>query len=194
MAHVARYPGSGGVRPTEPPSSAATEATVPVWDPLVRLFHWSLVLAFAVAWITGDELERLHQWAGYAIMGMLVVRIAWGFVGTLHARFSDFIYRPATVLRNLGDTLLLRAKRYLGHSPAGGAMVLALMMMLAITAGSGIALTVNGVGGEWLEELHEAAANLTLILVGLHLAGVFVASIEHRENLVKSMITGRKRW
>jgi cytochrome b len=194
MAHVARYPGSGGVRPPELTGSAATEATVPVWDPLVRLFHWSLVLAFAVAWITGDELERLHQWAGYAIMGMLVVRIAWGFVGTLHARFSDFIYRPATVLRNLGDTLLLRAKRYLGHSPAGGAMVLALMMMLAITAGSGIALTVNGVGGEWLEELHEAAANLTLILVGLHLAGVFVASIEHRENLVKSMITGRKRW
>jgi cytochrome b len=193
MAQVARYPGSGGVKPPELSGSVGTEGTVLVWDPLVRLFHWSLVIAFAVAWITGDELERLHQWAGYAIAGLLVVRIAWGFVGTRHARFSDFVYRPSTVLRNLGDTLLLRAKRYLGHSPAGGAMVLALMIMLAITVGSGISMTMNGADGEWLEELHEIAANLTLILVGLHLAGVFVASIEHRENLVKSMITGRKR-
>lgn len=186
--------GAGGVEP--PAMAAPTDAspTVRVWDPLVRLFHWSLVAAFVIAWATGEELQSLHEVAGYAIVGLLVIRILWGFVGTTHARFSDFVYRPSTTIGYLIDTVRLRAKRYLGHNPAGGAMVLALLVMLAMVCGTGIMMTTDAYWGvEWVEEAHELAANLTVVLVGLHLVGVFVASVEHRENLVRAMITGRKR-
>jgi cytochrome b len=183
---------AGGVQPPAPAGPTAVE-TVRVWDPLVRVFHWALVAAFVVAWLTGDELERLHEVTGYVIMGLLGVRIIWGFIGTSHARFSDFVYRPSRVLGYLADTTRLRAKRYLGHNPAGGVMVIALLLVLAMTAGSGFMMTTDAFwGADWVEEVHEFMANLAIVLVGLHLAGVLVASLEHRENLVRSMITGRK--
>ncbi|MCB1463916.1 MAG: cytochrome b/b6 domain-containing protein [Nitratireductor sp.] len=183
---------AGGLAPPAVPGGTAR--TVMVWDPLVRLFHWSLVIAFVTAWVTGEEFKSLHQNAGYAIVGLLVVRVLWGLVGSRHARFADFVYRPAAVAGYLTDTMFLRAKRYIGHNPAGGAMVIALMAMLSATTASGIMMTTDAWWGvRWVEEAHEVAANLTVVLVGLHLAGVFVASVEHRENLVRSMITGRKR-
>jgi len=169
-------------------------ATVRVWDPLVRIFHWSLVIAFTVAWLTGDELRRAHLITGYVILGLVAFRLIWGVVGSPHARFADFIYRPAAVISFLKDTIRLRAKRYLGHNPAGGTMVIALLAMLIATCATGIMMTTNAFWGvKWVEEVHEIAANLTLVLVGLHLAGVFAASFEHHENLVRAMITGRKR-
>jgi cytochrome b len=177
-------------------SSAPLESgnRVRVWDPLVRIFHWSLAVAFTVAWLTGDELEQVHIWAGYTIIGLLAVRIVWGVVGTAHARFSDFVYRPSTVFAYMMDALRLRAIRYIGHNPAGGAMVVALILMIGATATTGFMMTTDaywGVG--WVEETHEITANLSLLLVVLHLAGVAFASFAHRENLVKAMITGRKR-
>lgn len=182
---------AGGV---SPPAEAGKAATVRVWDPLVRVFHWSLVAAFAVAWLTGDEFEQLHETTGYVIIALLGVRILWGFVGSAHARFADFVYRPSRVAGYLADTARLRAKRYLGHNPAGGAMVVALLLVLAATAGSGFAMTTAAFhDAHWVEEVHEVMANVAILLVGLHLAGVAVASIEHRENLVRAMITGRKR-
>lgn len=185
---------AGDATPASITGSVGTEATVPVWDLLVRIFHWSLVAAFVVAWATGEELRWLHELAGYTIVALLGIRIVWGLVGTAHARFADFLYRPSVVVRNLSDTLRLRARRYLGHSPAGGAMVIALMIMLALTSATGILLTGDASArGSWMRDFHEVAANLTIILVGLHLAGVFAASLEHRENLVRAMITGRKR-
>jgi cytochrome b len=192
MSAVSEKAKAGSV---EPPAAARVDTgqTVRVWDPVVRLCHWSLVAAFVIAWTTGDELQRLHEVAGYVIVGLLVIRVLWGFVGTTHARFSDLIYRPSTVISYLIDTARLRAKRYLGHNPAGGAMVITLLVMLAVTCATGIMMTTDAYwGAEWMEESHEIAANLTVVLVGLHLAGVFVASIEHRENLAKAMITGRK--
>ncbi len=183
-----------GDQPPAAPVPAETKQTVLVWDPIVRLFHWSLVIAFVVAWVTGDEMQGVHEWAGYAIVGLLVIRIVWGFAGTSHARFSDFIYSPSTILGFLIDTIRLRARRYLGHNPAGGAMVIALVLMLAATAATGIMMTTDAYwGAEWVEDVHEAAANLSIVLVGLHLVGVFVASVEHRENLLRAMITGYKR-
>ena len=177
-----------------PSAGADAAATVRVWDPLVRVLHWSLVAAFAVAWLTGDEIERLHEATGYVIIALLGVRIIWGFVGTAYARFADFVYRPSRVVGYLADTARLRAKRYLGHNPAGGAMVLALLLVLAATAGSGFAMTTDAFhDAHWIEEVHEMMANAAILLVGLHLAGVAVSSIEHRENLVRAMITGRKR-
>jgi cytochrome b len=169
-------------------------AMVRVWDPLVRLFHWSLVIAFTVAWLTGDELQEVHEIAGYVIVGLVGFRLLWGIVGTAHARFIDFVYRPAAVIRYLIDMARLRAKRYVGHNPAGGAMVIALLAMLGVICATGIMMTTDAYWGvEWVENAHEVAANVTLILVGLHLVGVFAASLEHRENLVRAMVTGRKR-
>jgi cytochrome b len=185
---------AGGGQPPVTDTSEEGASTVKVWDPIVRLFHWSLVIAFTIAWLTGDELKRIHEWAGYTIVGLLVLRIFWGLVGTPYARFGSFLYRPSAVMSFLLDTARFRAKRYLGHNPAGGAMIVALLTMLAATTATGIMMTSDAYWGvAWVEDVHELAANLALVLVGLHLAGVFVASVEHRENLVRAMITGRKR-
>ncbi len=169
-------------------------ATVPVWDPLVRVFHWSLAALFAVAFVTGDELERLHIAAGYAILALVALRLVWGFVGPSHARFASFVRGPRAVLAYLKDTARLRAPRHLGHNPAGGAMIIALLALLAATGGTGYMMTTDAYwGAEWVEEVHEVLANLTLVMVALHVLGVLVASFEHGENLIRAMVTGRKR-
>lgn len=167
---------------------------ITVWDPFVRLCHWLLVLFFAVAWITADEWDRLHEIAGYAIAMLVGLRVVWGLVGTRHARFSDFLYEPSAVIGYLKDGVHLRAKRYLGHNPAGGAMVLALLLSLLVAAGTGVMSTMDAFRGmEWVENVHEGSANLTLGLVFLHVVGVSLASLQHRENLAKAMFTGLKR-
>lgn len=173
---------------------ATPPATVKVWDPFVRVFHWSLVVLFATAYVTGDEIERVHIAAGYAIAGLLTLRIVWGFVGTRHARFADFVRSPREALGYLRDVLLLRARRYVGHNPAGGLMVVALMLMLVGTCITGYLMTTDAYwGSKVLEEVHGVLANTTVALVVLHVLGVLAASFEHRENLVKAMVTGRKR-
>ena len=173
---------------------ATPPATVKVWDPFVRVFHWSLAALFLLAYVTGDEVQNVHIAAGYAIAGLLALRIVWGFVGPRHARFGDFVRSPRAVFAYLRDVALLRAPRYLGHNPAGGAMVVALIVMLIGTGITGYMMTTDAYwGAEWVEEVHEVLANLTVGLVVVHVLGVLVASFEHRENLVKAMITGRKR-
>ena len=169
-------------------------ATVRVWDPLVRIFHWSLVGLFSFAFVTGDEWQKPHEVAGYIIAGLIGLRVIWGVIGSRHARFSSFIYRPSTVAGFLADTVRMKARRYLGHNPAGGLMVLALLLAIVGISLSGWMMTTDaywGVG--WVEELHEAAAFAALGLVALHIGGVIVASFEHGENLVRAMVTGRKR-
>lgn len=179
--------------------SRTSDATRPaaherVWDPLVRLFHWTLAVAFATAWATADELQRLHELAGYLIVALLVARVLWGFIGETHARFRDFVRRPAVVARYLVDELRGRAARFIGHNPAGGAMVIAMLVVLGLTAGTGILMSTAGpVAGEWLEEVHEFCAGLALFMVVLHVAGVIWSSALHHENLVKAMVTGMKR-
>jgi cytochrome b len=178
-----------------------------VWDPLVRLFHWSLVGAFAICWMTEDEWIDLHTFAGYTIAALVSIRVVWGVIGTRYARFSDFVKFPGKVQAYLKDLLRLRAKRFIGHNPAGGAMIVALMICLLLTALTGmLAYGAEGLGplaealfsnrpygGELYEEIHEVLANLTLVLVAVHLTGVLVGSLLHQENLVRSMITGTKR-
>ena len=167
---------------------------VPVWDPFVRVFHWSLVGLFVLAFATGDEIEWLHLAAGYAIAGLVALRLVWGFAGPEHARFGSFVRSPREVWQYLRDAARLRALRHLGHNPAGGAMIVALLATLAGTAITGFMMTTDAYwGAQWVENLHEALANGMLVLIGLHVAGVIVAGIVHGENLVRAMITGRKR-
>ncbi len=181
---------------------------VKVWDVAVRLFHWSLAAAFFVAYLSSEEWQSLHVLAGYGVAGLIAFRVIWGLIGTRHARFGDFVYRPHTVLGYLKDLVRLRHRRYLGHNPAGGSMVLALLVSLTVTALSGMAVygAEEGAGplafafagsGEFWEEIiegvHEFFANLTLVLVGLHVGGVIAESLLHRENLIRAMWTGYKR-
>jgi cytochrome b len=176
-----------------------------VWDPVVRTFHWTLVLSFLVAWVTEDELMTPHVWAGYLITVLLLIRIVWGFIGTPHARFRDFVYSPAVIRGYISKMFSRSEPRYLGHNPAGGVMVTLLILSLLITVISGIALYGNtdlagpmaGIfQGEYsadiFEEVHEFFANFTLFLVILHIGGVIWSSLVHRENLAKSMLTGFK--
>jgi cytochrome b len=180
--------------------------SVKVWDPLVRVFHWSLVLFFFTAYFTEDDFETLHVWAGYTVAALVGFRVIWGLIGTPHARFTDFVRSPAQVWRYVVAIPAGKARRYIGHNPAGGAMVIALLLSLAGTTLFGMALYgadehAGPLVGTWiasfdehtLKEIHEFFANFTLLLVGLHVAGVLFSSLHHRENLVRSMINGRKQ-
>lgn len=181
---------------------------IKVWDPLVRIFHWSLVAAFATAYIVEDDLLGVHVWAGYLVLALIAVRLVWGLIGTRHARFIDFVRGPRQVIDYIKQALAFRAPRYLGHNPAGGAMVIALLLSVAVTAVSGMALygaeelagplaeLMRGVSHDsahWIEEIHEFFANFTLVLIAAHVAGVIFSSLSHRENLIGSMISGVKR-
>lgn len=212
--------------------SVSTQAPwVKVWDPVVRYGHWALVVAFAVAYLSAEEdttnPDQLHVWGGYAVGAILMIRVLWGFVGTTHARFSDFACSPASALRYLADMPRGRARRYIGHSPAAAAMIFALLACLAGTVGTGLVAYGNAGQGplaraivpvtssaraeesEGLEQpgaegrsdgaesaisdIHAALASITLGLIVLHILGVGLASVVHRENLVAAMFSGRKR-
>jgi cytochrome b len=209
------------------------ENMLKVWDPIVRIGHWTLVIAFFTAYFTEDDFLTQHVWAGYVVGTIVCLRLLWGFVGTKHARFRDFVCSPAITLQYIRDLMTGDAKRFLGHNPAGGAMILALLIGIAGTVSSGLMLyaieeDAGPLAGwvaessassgapilisraladddthddddeddsreEFWEEIHEFFANLTLFLVGLHIAGVLFSSYAHKENLIKGMLTGRKR-
>lgn len=161
-----------------------------VWDPFVRAFHWSLVVAYLGAWLTAEELAGLHEQLGYFVLALIGLRLIWGLIGTRHARFSDFVRGPAATLSYLRSLAGGRPRHYLGHNPAGGWMVVLLLLTLVATAASGI--LVGGGEEELWEELHEGLANLSLLLVAVHITGVVAASLLHGENLVRAMLTGHK--
>lgn len=199
------------------PAGVGARGSVRVWDPLVRVFHWALVAAFATAWLTADELKLLHNIAGYMVAGLVAFRVTWGLFGPRHARFTQFLRGPRATLSFVGDMLRGRERRYLGHNPAGAAMIAALLLSLSGTAFTGwlvdnptrIAMLpdlpqivtpaqadddgkAEGAKG-LLKDLHEMLANLLVVLVALHVGGVVLASIRHHENLARAMVTGDKR-
>jgi len=187
------------------PAPNARPPQVYVWDPFVRIFHWTLVVGFTVAYLTEDDLLQAHVWAGYVVGILIVARVLWGLVGPAHARFSDFIFAPAATFRYVRDLVLFRSERHLGHSPGGGAMVMLLLIFIAATVITGLVVyggdqqagplagLFTKTTGEQMEEVHEVVANITLALIIAHIAAVIFASFAHRENLVRAMVTGYKR-
>lgn len=165
-----------------------------VWDLPVRLGHWLMAGAFAVAWLTGDSeaWRNVHVVAGYLFAALVAFRLVWGVVGSRHARFADFVRLPGSALGYVKAMLAGRPQHWVGHNPAGGYAILALLALGAATAGSGLANYLE-IGGELFEELHEAAGNAMLLVVLLHLAGVAAGSLAHRENLPLAMFTGYKQ-
>ena len=214
--------------------------TIQVWSPLIRFGHWTLVIAFFTAYFTEDDFMSLHAWAGYIVGMYLLMRILWGFVGGKYARFGSFIHSPGTIISYLKNLIARKPQHYIGHNPAGGAMVIALLVCLAGTTLTGMklyaveenkgpfAITAHQLqlkiqsasfiteakaedddedegskdldidhkadkqAEEFWEELHELFANLTLLLVFLHVGGVIVSGFIDKEKLVKAMITGKK--
>ena len=155
----------------------------------MRLFHWSLVAGYLLAWVTAEEWDLLHERVGWFLLALLGLRLVWGLVGTRHARFGEFVRGPGQVRAYLGSLLRGSPDHHAGHNPAGGWMVVALILVLAATALSGVLLVQ---AGEAWEDLHEGLANLSLVLVTVHVLGVLVSSFMHRENLIKAMLTGYK--
>jgi len=179
---------------TDVPDGPAPSDTVRVWDIAVRLFHWSLVATFVALWLTFDNHVKQHIILGYILLGLVGFRLIWGFVGGKHARFSDFVKSPLTILIYLKDMLTGRETRYVGHNPVGGAMIVVLLLALAVTAVSGWMSTTDAYWGiRWVEVLHTTGAYLCVILILGHIAGVIYTSLAQKENLIKAMFTGRKR-
>jgi cytochrome b len=167
-------------------------ATIPVWDSIVRLFHWTLVasISYEFLFVAGT---RSHNSVGYLILVLVVFRVIWGFSGSYYARFGEFVKAPSVTLSYLIDIGRGTPRRYIGHNPAGAAMVIVLLLMVSATALTGWALRTDALWGErWIEILHEYLAYATLVFIAAHVCGVVVASFQHRENLTKAMITGRK--
>lgn len=213
-----------------------------VWDPLVRIFHWGLVLAFIIAYLTAEEENPVHIYSGYVVLGLITFRVFWGIIGTRYARFSDFLYSPAAVVRYLKGLIGNRPEHFLGHNPLGGWMIVALLLCLFVVTVSGLKLyaveegrgplaantgelTVisnayadsddeqdeddddddkaysnhegkshhsEKEGEHFWEEIHDASTDIMLFLILLHIAGVVMSSYMHKENLVRSMVTGVK--
>lgn len=164
-----------------------------VWDWPTRIGHWLMAAAFLVAYLTGEseEWRLVHVWAGGTLAGVVVFRLVWGLIGTRHARFWSFLRSPSAAFGYLGSMLRGRPVHYTGHNPAGGWAIMLLLGLGLAAAGSGW-LTYQEIGGEWLEEVHEAMVNAMLAVVLIHLAGVLVGSLAHRENLPRAMIDGYK--
>jgi len=181
-------------------------STVKAWDPLIRIFHWSLVFFFLVAFVTEDDWMSLHVQAGYAVSFLIGFRLFWGLVGTRNARFLSFIKSPKIVMSHLKGMLCFKRSHYLGHNPVAAVMVILLILSLSLVCFSGLVVIASeGQGpladtlfaswrGEWMEEVHEFLANFTMLLVIAHVSGVIFSSFLEGENLVKAMITGRKKY
>jgi cytochrome b len=164
-----------------------------VWDLPTRLFHWLLVASFTGAFLTAES-ERyrdVHVVLGYTVLGLILFRLLWAFIGTRYARLSSFAFGPKAVVRYLKSLLTRSPIHYVGHNPAGSWAIYSIVALALVTGITGYAV-YNHDGGHWLEELHEGVANIMLALVIVHIMGVIVSSILHRENLAVAMITGYK--
>lgn len=207
--------------------------SVKVWDIFVRIFHWALVGSMIGQYISGEEFQGVHIRLGYVVVILVLARIVWGFVGTKHARFVDFLYKPTEILKYLKSLFVGRPIHYIGHNPAGGFMVFVMLIALMAATFTGLkALAADGKGPlantktsisrlayadddehegdegekyhsdalrneqkeEFWEEQHKIMTSFMLFLIIVHIGGVFLSSWMHKENLILSMITGKKKF
>ena len=161
---------------------------IKVWDLPLRLFHWTLVAAIAVAFLSAEEGSALNEWhvlSGWIAAILLAFRLVWGFVGGEHSRFSDFIH-PSRIPSHMAGIFHARGHPDLGHNPLGA---VAVVILLGLTAGT----VLTGVfGGEAAEELHEVIGWTLLAMIVIHILAVVVMSVIERENLARAMVTGNK--
>jgi cytochrome b len=185
------------------------EGRIRVWDVPVRLFHWTLVVLMAISYFSGragGDWMKFHFWSGYAILTLLLFRIAWGFIGSTTARFSDFVKGPSAALRHVVELVGADRPREAGHNPLGGAMVVVLIFAVLAQATAGLFSadtdmgTVNGplthlVADQWVDKatiFHKYWINVLLVLVGLHVLAAIVYLVWKRQNLIGAMIHGHK--
>ena len=166
---------------------------IKVWDLWVRIFHWALVSSFAIAWFSAQRWEVAHDWAGYIAGALVLLRLVWGFAGSRYARFSQFVRSPRAISRYLNAIILGVEKRFVGHNPAGGAMIVGLLAGITTAVLTGWLLTTDAFWGViWAQRLHSIVVHGLLLFVVIHVGGVAIASVRHRENLVRAMFLGYK--
>jgi cytochrome b len=164
-----------------------------VWDPLVRLIHWSVALTILINSFSDGE-RALHQWVGYAALGLVAIRLVWGLVGPGPARFSAFPPNPGAALRHLGNLISGRHSIHLSHNPLGALMVYNIWATIAILGATGYMMgTLRFFGIDWVKEAHEIAYDWLLISIALHVAGVIYDSWRTHVPLLRAMIVGKKR-
>lgn len=176
-----------------------------VWDLPVRLFHWAIVVLLFAAWLTQyrDRMD-LHVWVGYTILTLLLFRLAWGFLGSETARFGRFLRSPASALRHLAHIRRREADREIGHNAAGGWMVLLMLALVGVQAGTGLFSNDDGDTegplmhlvskgrSDWLSHVHSLNFNFIEAVVVLHVLAVAAYAVLKRQDLVRPMITGKK--
>ena len=180
---------------------------IPIWDLPVRLFHWSLVVLVVISWTTaeiGGNAMTYHLWSGYMILTLILFRLLWGFWGSTHARFNDFVHGPRATIRYARALLQGEPLLYPGHNPLGGWMVILLLLVLSIQAGTGLFANddiavegplypwVSKAGSDFLTRLHKLNFNILLILISLHVLAALFYLVTKGENLIVPMLTGRK--
>lgn len=175
------------------PQHIPAPETVKVWDLPLRLWHWALAACVLIAWFTPNRYDGLHRIAGYSVIGLLLFRLAWGLLGPRYSRFRRLAAQLRATPSYLRNLLHGRTGRYRGLNPAGAAMQVALLALLAVSAVTGaMQVTVRFFGVWWVEDGHAWSSDAVMILVVIHLAGVAVVSLLQRENLARAMMTGRK--
>ena len=166
---------------------------IEVWDLPLRLFHWALAAAVLVAWFSANVFDTVHELAGFTVLGLIAFRLVWGFAGTHYSRFQSLVGPLRIVPRYLWQLAHGQTGRYLGLNPAGAAMSVALLALLAVSTISGwMQITQRFFGVDWVETVHSYSSNLVLILAVVHVLGVVLTCALQKENLVRAMITGKK--
>jgi cytochrome b len=173
---------------------SGSRRAIPVWDLPVRILHWTLVLTVATAWLTRHSPGRWHEWLGYATLAVVAARTIWGFVASGHARFASFVRAAPATIAYARAVFSRQEARFVGHNPLGAWMAIALLSMVVLVGFTGWLYTTDRFWGiAWVEALHSTLSDILFVFVGLHILGVVFTSFRHRENLVASMLHGRKR-
>lgn len=176
------------------PADRTAPRTIAVWDLPLRLWHWALAICVLAAWFTPTVFDRLHRIVGYTVLGLLAFRLVWGFWGSRYSRFRMVGVRLRAAPGYLWNLRRGMTGRYIGLNPAGTLMLVALLASLAVSTITGaMSVTVTFFGVWWVEDGHHYSSDAVIVLVVLHVVGVLLMGILQRENLIRAMITGRKR-